>query len=246
MAEKVRYRMFRKLLKLPMGNPTIPTGDPASVQTWNPGPKYLRYRLLSYSLTLLPTFAVGVAMLGAPLAVVTGFASEGNLDEFGLMAIMVALGAVGLVSLRIMIGVLWTGLRTAIEVDMLRYTLTDQALRLQRGVSKLEEVTLSFANIQNVKLSQGPLQRFFGVADLVVETAGGGSSHLYGHVGLIHGVSQPDELRSLIMERVAAYKGSGLGEKPKRLSAPRGGLASPEAAALLAEIRDGLAGLARA
>ena len=48
---------------------------------------------------------------------------------------------------------------------MLRYTLTDRALRLRRGVMRVEEVTLSYVNIQNVKFVQGPLQRYFGIGD---------------------------------------------------------------------------------
>ena len=41
---------------------------------------------------------------------------------------------------------------------------------------KVQEKTMTFSNVQNVSIRQGPMQRLFGIADLEVRTAGGGSS----------------------------------------------------------------------
>src|SRR5207249_3022813 len=54
------------------------------------------------------------------------------------------------------------------------YVVTDRSLRIREGVVKVREMTVNFANIQNISISQGPLQRILGIADLRVDTAGGG------------------------------------------------------------------------
>jgi len=246
----------RRLLKLPEGNPPIPHGDPTKVETYNPNESYLHYRMIGFLVGTVPALGVAVG------ALVFGFFYEDLLGPnsardvppwlFPLCGVALALFIV--CSLAFSYAVLH------LELDMLRYTLTDQALRLRRGVVKLEEVTLSFANIQNVKFDQGPLQRYFGIGDLIVETAGGGAmvnpqqgAAVGAHRGLIKGVSYPEELRDTILRRVKQFKGAGLGDrkgkrKPKAQAATSGragggSLTSPAAQALLREIRDGLAAI---
>ena len=46
-----------------------------------------------------------------------------------------------------------------------------------KEVVKVREMTVTFANIQNAPVNQGPIQRALGIADLQVETAGGGVAH---------------------------------------------------------------------
>jgi membrane protein YdbS with pleckstrin-like domain len=243
-------RLARKWLKLPPGNPAIPAGDPASVQTWNPAEGYLRYQLLGFWISSIP---LGLLGLG-------GFAGAGLLfllrPETQMPAGLLYTLAVG----SVLLGCLFCGIvafryaTVHLELDMLRYTLTDRAIRLRRGVIRVDEVTLSYANIQNVKYVQGPLQRYFGIGDLIVETAGGGmaaspqqaGASLH-HQGLIKGIGEPERLRDLILERVRKVRGAGLGDvgDPKVRRQP-GSLDSPEGRALLAEIRDGLAAINRA
>src|SRR5205814_3372587 len=54
------------------------------------------------------------------------------------------------------------------------YLVTDRSLRIREGVVNVREMTVNFANIQNISISQGPLQRLLRIADLRVDTAGGG------------------------------------------------------------------------
>ena len=54
------------------------------------------------------------------------------------------------------------------------YVVTDRKLRVQEGVVHVREMTITFANIQNISVEQGPVQRMLDIADLKVETAGGG------------------------------------------------------------------------
>lgn len=53
------------------------------------------------------------------------------------------------------------------------YVITDQGVQLRHGLWTVHETSLRFANIQHVTLKQGPLQRLLGLADLVLNTAGG-------------------------------------------------------------------------
>src|SRR5690606_32615242 len=54
------------------------------------------------------------------------------------------------------------------------YLVSDRSLRTREGLMELHERTLTFANIQNVSIMQGPLQRLLGIADIEIRTAGGG------------------------------------------------------------------------
>jgi hypothetical protein len=92
-------------------------------------------------------------------------------------------------------------------------------MRLRRGIWLIRESTINFDNIQNVKVTQGPLQRFFGVASVLIETAGGGGNqtHPHGssgtHSGLIEGVAEASEIRDSIMNQIGLGKSTGLGDE---------------------------------
>jgi len=63
---------------------------------------------------------------------------------------------------------------------------------------------------------RGPVQYFFGISTIVVETAGAadaGEGHTVGNQAIIEGIDNPDEIRRLIMERVRASKSAGLGDE---------------------------------
>ena len=99
------------------------------------------------------------------------------------------------------------------------YIVTDRSLRIRSGLWSVQEMTMSFANLQQVALSQGPLQRLLGIADVRVQSAGGGgasSGHkgqdLSLHTGVFHGVDNAQEIRDLILERLRLFRETGLGD----------------------------------
>jgi uncharacterized membrane protein YdbT with pleckstrin-like domain len=111
------------------------------------------------------------------------------------------------------------------------YLITDRSLRVREGILNVREMTITFANIQNVAISQGPIQRAIGIADLRVDTAGGssnsGGKKFAGenlHTVRFRGVNNADEIRALIMTRLAELRDSGLGdhEEPSGPSADVG------------------------
>jgi putative membrane protein len=55
------------------------------------------------------------------------------------------------------------------------YRVAGEALHFRRGVLSPDETTIPIARIQSIDATQGPIQRLFGVHELHVQTAGGGS-----------------------------------------------------------------------
>ena len=84
----------------------------------------------------------------------------------------------------------------------------------------------------------------FGIANVLVQTAGGGGSAgeggtSAGHQGLLEGVDDAQTLRTLIMQRAEASKGAGLGDDHHGHRDGRGAF-GPAHLAALREIRDAL------
>ncbi|WP_438483265.1 PH domain-containing protein [Oleiharenicola lentus] len=105
-----------------------------------------------------------------------------------------------------------------LDYEMRWYVVTDRSLRIRTGVWSVQELTMSFANLQQVVVTQGPLQRLLKLADVRVQSAGGGADTHHGetadgmHTGLFHGVEHADEIRDLILARLKRFRETGLGD----------------------------------
>jgi uncharacterized membrane protein YdbT with pleckstrin-like domain len=134
---------------------------------------------------------------------------------------------------------------TRLDYEMRWYILTERSVRLREGVWTIRELTLTFANVQNVHVLQGPVERVFGFSNIMLETAGGGSGQkeqrlVDPHRAVLRGIENPTEVRELILSLLRRYKTAGLGDKEDRIighdvNGSRLGTASLE---LLTEIRD--------
>jgi uncharacterized membrane protein YdbT with pleckstrin-like domain len=94
-------------------------------------------------------------------------------------------------------------------------------------------MTMTFANIQTIRVNANPIERLLGLANVEVQSAGGGGSHhgegvsSSGHIAKFEGVDNAAVIRDLIVERLRVYRDSGLGEntietrEPPALSAAR-------------------------
>jgi hypothetical protein len=144
-----------------------------------------------------------------------------------------------------------------LDYELRWYIVTDRSLRIRAGVAVVQETTMSFANVQQVAVSQGPLQRLLGIADLRVQSAGGGGDqHERGggdslHTGVFHGIDNANQIRDLILERLRAFRQAGLGDPddahvrpagqgtpPPLRSAPASGIPAHSALAAARELRD--------
>ena len=128
-----------------------------------------------------------------------------------------------------------------LEFEQHWYIVTDRSLRIRTGVFVLSESTMSFANIQQVEVKQGPVQRLLGLADVRVRSAGGGGdssdehSGLALHMGVFKSVENAAEIRDLIMARLRAFREAGLGDPDREFqSSPQKESALPQDALLAA------------
>ncbi|MDH3744321.1 MAG: PH domain-containing protein [Acidobacteriota bacterium] len=136
---------------------------------------------------------------------------------------------------------LFTGLLLKLSWELRWYMVGETSLRIRRGLWSLREQTMTLANIQNMIVRQGPVQRMFGIADLEVHTAGGGArsdpeegdssgaKHSL-HIGHLRGLEDAPGLRDKIRARLLELAGDGLGDgreprdEPSPVSATRGDL----------------------
>ena len=96
----------------------------------------------------------------------------------------------------------------------------------------------------SIGVRRGPIQYFFGISTIVVETAGategeGENQYAVGNKAIMEGIRNPDEIRKLIMDRVKQSRSAGLGDDPKPSGATLIGW-SDESLAVLNDIREAL------
>jgi len=105
-----------------------------------------------------------------------------------------------------------------LDYELRWYVITDRSLLIREGVWNVQEITLTFANAQNVRVTQGPLERWFGISNVEIETAGGGSGDATGarHHAQLRGLKNPQEIRGVILEMLRKQRTAGLGDPDDR------------------------------
>jgi membrane protein YdbS with pleckstrin-like domain len=223
----VLVRWFR----VPAEPPTLPIMGGETIQAFRPSDGFLRYLKFQFWLVL---GTIDVALLVVWLVILVAAPLIGVLVTPLALAIIVVPAILVYVAIHLRYDTTW-------------YVLSDRSLRIRRGIWIIRETTITFENIQNVSVDQGPLQRWFGIADVLVQTAGGGgtASHgqesaamLGGHNGLIEGIDNAPQIRDLIRSRLQRSSSAGLGDEAHD-SRPEHKLGfSTEHLAVLREIRD--------
>ncbi|XXF76031.1 PH domain-containing protein [Myxococcaceae bacterium GXIMD 01537] len=212
--------LYLPLLKLRLEPPTLPEGTTA-VRTLKPSGAYLTYRYLGV-LALSAYSLLVAAAVGGALIVKLGWTGVAIAAPVGLLV----LGGVGLQL--VVVRVDW---------ELRDYLIGDRSLRLREGAFVQREVTLSYANVQNVEVTQGPLERLFGFKTLRVSTAGGrapapgkAGQGTVGHDARLVGLENAEEVRELVLQALRAYRGAGLGDPDDARA--------PTRSALLSEVRE--------
>jgi membrane protein YdbS with pleckstrin-like domain len=221
--------LVASLLRIPH-EPHPPAGAHDSVRTFRAAKGFYRYQLARWGMKQIATFT-GLAIGIIVLRLIPDFPYKFLLDivEIAALAFYLAVLVV-------------TYLMVHLDYQLRWYIVTDRSLRIREGLLTIDEKTMSFANVQNTAVRQGPLQRAFGIADVEVRTAGGGggggAGHEAGgadmHLGYFRGVDNAEEIRDAILARVRQLKDSGLGD-PDALPAAHGApalMAAPDARSL--------------
>lgn len=196
--------IFLPLLRLDFTPPHLPEGS-SLVRSLKPSDRWLAYRYLQTLFGFLNQFiGVGIAVIAA-VAKLKGW---GLLIALGIFAVEAFVIGLALVT-------------TRVDFELRHYLVGDRSLRVAQGAWTREEVTLSYANVQNLEVNQGPLERFFGFNSLTISTAGADSTpgNENSHLVTLVGLQDADELRALILGMLKQQKDTGLGD-PAHPSSP--------------------------
>jgi membrane protein YdbS with pleckstrin-like domain len=209
------YNSFRqyceRLLRIP-SDPEPPPGDEASAQLFRAAPNFYKYLLVMWAIKTAAAFLFGLMMMIAPIAGAIALVHKGK-DAGWLLLLIPGLVFTLVVGFRLFALAL-----VRLDFEKRWYLVTDRSLRVRAGIVAIREMTVTFANIQNISISQGPIQRALGIADLRVDTAGGGGGQQGQHPGMnlhtawFHGINNANEVRELIQQRLRQFKDSGLGD----------------------------------
>jgi uncharacterized membrane protein YdbT with pleckstrin-like domain len=189
-----------KYFCLPDGPPILPILEGEVITYFRPSLAYLRYRKFF--------FWIGLAVVDIVLSLLW-------------LALIIAAPLWGFITAPIWIIVIVVPdilayIAIHLRYDTTWYVLSDRSMRIRRGIWSIYETTITFENIQNVSISQGPLQRWFGFANLIVSTAGGGGGGAEAgasswHVGLLEGIDDAELLRERILSK--SQRTAGLGDE---------------------------------
>lgn len=222
------YKAFRafceRLLRIPAA-PGAPPGDESTTRVFRASPNFFKYLAVIWAVQtgglLLPMLTVAAIFIAVSMSV----KSRSSISTATVVVIGIVVLTLFLIQRLFRLALL------RLDYEKRWYVVTDRSLRVREGVLAVQEMTVTFANIQNLSISQGPIQRMLKVADLRVDTAGGGgasghSSHSGHelHTAWFRGIDNADEVRLLIQGRLRHLKDSGLGDQEEvmdhRQSAP--------------------------
>jgi len=220
------WRFLSDVFKVPEHPPTLPVPPGETLESFRPSLGFLRYLKFLFWLRIGPVIfglVMGEIMLGIFLPWLAGILL---IPELLFVLGSLVLGYVAI----------------HLRYDSTWYVMTSRSLRVRRGIWTIHETTITFENVQNVEVSQGPLQRYFDIASVRVDTAGGGKPAGHqggaseGHRGLIEGISDAPRIRDLILSRLQRSMHAGLGDEG--IQDERGSGLTAKHVAVLREIRD--------
>ena len=226
-----------KLLKVPP-EPENPMGDAKCIKVFRPSIRYFKYTI---ALLIIKSAGGFIVALGIYLWILFSEKSGSNPASILIVNTLAVLAAVILV-LKFIVNL--TILR--LDYEMRWYKVSDKALRIREGIVRVKELTMAFVNIQNLSISQGPIQRLLNIADLKVECAGGGvkldnqgNSREDNHIAFFKGIDNAPEIKELLLERLRKFRDSGLGHDDNHNEAAESPApAESDVVKLLSAIRD--------
>jgi hypothetical protein len=139
MYERVKASLLW-LLKVPP-EPRDPMGDVRNLRVFRAAPGYLRYITVAWVISQLALLTAGFLLL-IPVSIAIASAPA-----------LVAVASIALAALAVFLllcEVLVTYFSLRLNYEMRWYKVTDRSLRIRAGVWNVREMTMTFANIQNI------------------------------------------------------------------------------------------------
>ena len=202
------WAVLVKWFRVPHDPPALPAGPGEKVESFQPAPAFLKYLKFWFWIAMIVSdtaFTAGYIIVSSALVI----------SGFWWLALLLIIGP----DIPVYIGL-------HLRYDTTWYVMSERSLRIRSGLWVIQETTITFENVQNVRVMQGPLQRHFGIASVIVETAGGstGGKHqdaATGHQGIIEGVTQENaaRLRDIILAKLRVSSTAGLGDEEHHLVA---------------------------
>ncbi len=193
------WRILVQWFKVPELPPEIPVAEDGWHQVFHPTPGFLRYLKFWFWFALLIIDAILIAVW---IGITVQNPMFGVISAVPMLLLLVVPEVLAYIAIHLRYDTTW-------------YALTERAIRIRCGIWIIREMTLTMENIQNLKVTRGPVMKLFGIQDLVVETAGSGSAsghHVGMNQGRIEGVSSAKEIRDLILARLQKTCSTGLGD----------------------------------
>src|SRR6185369_14962738 len=172
--------------------PHPPAGSPGWIRVFHSGRNYFKWRLLIWTIANLVALA-GLFASYVSVSIAVERAPEWaqliwqGIELFGIAVFLTSLP--------------FTFMEQKLNFELRWYMVTDRSLRIRTGIWSIQELTTTFANVQEVRVTSGPIQKALGLADVEVFSAGGGNSttahggiRSTGHVARFEGVDNASEI----------------------------------------------------
>ena len=232
------WRVLGDLFLVPHDPPTLPVRPGEAIESFQPGKGFLRYLKFWFWFLLV---LIDLMFAGAYIGIAAALCDN---DLWWVSALLLPPTL-----FLIVVPDIFAYIAIHLRYDTTWYVMTDRSLRVRRGIWAIHEVTITYENIQNIRVRSGPVQRYFGIADVMVETAGGGGGQAGkgghdggGHQGVIEGIGNAIEIRDRIMAHLKQSQSAGLGDD--RAHEPGSPTWTADHLAALRAIRDEIRGIA--
>jgi membrane protein YdbS with pleckstrin-like domain len=227
------WGILARWFRVPKEAPELPLHEGEQLSSFHPALGYLRLQKLGFWILFT---IIDIGLIGFWVAITIGWPPGGLLALPILLLAVFVPGCIAYLAIHLHFDSTW-------------YVMNERSLRIRKGIWIIREMTFTFENVQNVTVKQGPLQRFFGIADVLVDTAGGGGQVPGGgahaatlHQGQLEGVDNAPEIRDAILARLRHSRTAGLGDDAVTSHHPP--VWTPRHLAVLREIRDAAAAVA--
>ena len=86
--------------------------------------------------------------------------------------------------------------------NAIEYCIDDEGVKMKGGAVWKKHVTVPYSKITNVDVTQGPMQRYFNVGTIHIQTAGAGGQQGQKAELKINGIREMDKIKDIIIKKV--------------------------------------------